>query len=422
MKKSATKNRVFACGIASLMVFATVAMAVPVQPTAYEQYVLELINRARANPEAEAARCGIDLNWGLAPGTISPDPKNPLAFHLNLVDSARKHSEWEIANNTIDHLGQGGSTPRDRAVAAGYPTGVAVSENLGWLSTFEDPPDWIAMAEEVHSSLFYDNTHREILMNAPLFEVGVGVGMGWMEPLPGLRVETLTITEDFTCRRLSGYAYLTGVAYADGAVLEDGFYTPGEGLSGVAIEARRTSDGARFNTTTFNSGGYSLPLPPGTYTVTASGGALGTVAFSGVTMNDQNVKLDFVPGSSPPPPPPPPPPVDPSPEVRVTQGTTDVTVEISLAAGGLEGQNAEWWILAQKGSSWYSWDSQTGTWKGGLRPAYQKPLCNSPITKVLQARLPVGKYTFYFAVDTIVNGRVDMSAIYYGKAAVTVSQ
>ena len=38
--------------------------------TALEQMLLELINRARLDPAAEAARFGIDLNEGLAPGTI----------------------------------------------------------------------------------------------------------------------------------------------------------------------------------------------------------------------------------------------------------------------------------------------------------------------------------------------------------------
>src|SRR5258707_11440338 len=42
-----------------------------VYPSNLEQYEVELINRARANPAAEAARYGIDLNEGLAPGTIS---------------------------------------------------------------------------------------------------------------------------------------------------------------------------------------------------------------------------------------------------------------------------------------------------------------------------------------------------------------
>jgi hypothetical protein len=65
---------------------------VMVEPTAYEQYILELINRARANPGAEAARLGIDLNQGLAAGTISTAAKQPLAFNPLLIDAARGHS------------------------------------------------------------------------------------------------------------------------------------------------------------------------------------------------------------------------------------------------------------------------------------------------------------------------------------------
>ena len=50
-------------------------------PSAAEQYFLELINRARANPAAEAARLGISLNEGLAGGTITASAKPPLAFN-----------------------------------------------------------------------------------------------------------------------------------------------------------------------------------------------------------------------------------------------------------------------------------------------------------------------------------------------------
>ena len=45
-----------------------------------EQYMLELINRARANPAAEATRYGIGLNDDVLPAdTISTSPKQPLA-------------------------------------------------------------------------------------------------------------------------------------------------------------------------------------------------------------------------------------------------------------------------------------------------------------------------------------------------------
>ncbi len=72
------------------------------QPSAYEQYMLELINRARSNPNAEAALYSLtDLNQGLSPGTITSDPKQPLAFNLFLIDSAREHSQWMGDTNTF---------------------------------------------------------------------------------------------------------------------------------------------------------------------------------------------------------------------------------------------------------------------------------------------------------------------------------
>src|SRR4051812_36432660 len=60
-----------------------------VYPTANEQLMVELINRARANPAVEAARLGIDLNEGLSAGTISTAAKQPLAINPNLTDGAR---------------------------------------------------------------------------------------------------------------------------------------------------------------------------------------------------------------------------------------------------------------------------------------------------------------------------------------------
>src|SRR3712207_1183737 len=90
------------------------------QPTAYEQYFLELVNRARANPGAEAARLGIDLNQGLTAGTIANTAKQPLAMNQFLNDSAQAHSDWMLATDTFSHTGANGSSAGDRMKAAGY--------------------------------------------------------------------------------------------------------------------------------------------------------------------------------------------------------------------------------------------------------------------------------------------------------------
>src|SRR5215218_3843830 len=97
-------------------------------PTDYEQYMLELLNRARANPSAEASRLGISLNEGLPAGTITSTAKQPLAFNTNLIDAARKHSAWMIANDTFAHAGENNTDPGDRMTAAGYD----FSGTWGW--------------------------------------------------------------------------------------------------------------------------------------------------------------------------------------------------------------------------------------------------------------------------------------------------
>jgi serralysin len=99
------------------------------QPTAYDQYMLELINQARANPAAMASKLGIDLNQGLSAGTISAAAKQPLAFNLDLIDAAHKHSAWMLATDTFSHTGAGGSNPGARMKAEGY-TGSSWGENI----------------------------------------------------------------------------------------------------------------------------------------------------------------------------------------------------------------------------------------------------------------------------------------------------
>src|SRR5262245_60292944 len=69
-----------------------------------EQLMIELINRARANPLGEASRYGVDLNQGLTPGTISASAVSPLAPHQALVNSAGFHSDDMYARNFFSHV------------------------------------------------------------------------------------------------------------------------------------------------------------------------------------------------------------------------------------------------------------------------------------------------------------------------------
>src|SRR2546422_4882529 len=128
-------------------------------PTDLEQYLIELVNRARADPAAEAARFGIDLNVGLAAGTISAAPKQPLAVNPYLTDSARGHSEWMEQTDTFSHTGAGGSSPMQRMEAAGYSFVLpwAEGENIAWRGTKPSVPDPVATTAQEHQDLFVDD-------------------------------------------------------------------------------------------------------------------------------------------------------------------------------------------------------------------------------------------------------------------------
>ena len=102
--------------------------------SAAEQYLLELINRARLDPQAEANRYGVGLNSGLQSGTIDTQAKQVLAPNAQLEAAALGHSNWMLDADTFSHTGSGGSSPGARMTAAGYDfTGSWTwRENLAW--------------------------------------------------------------------------------------------------------------------------------------------------------------------------------------------------------------------------------------------------------------------------------------------------
>ena len=271
--------------------------------TNYEQYMLQLINRARANPTAEVARYGSsfwngtpDLNEGLAPGTITTAPKQPLAMNSDLLDSALGHTQDMLSSQVFSHTGSDGSDPGQRMAAAGYSFvgNWTWGENIAWSGT-SGTVDQTSLTFQIEGNLFGDKGvsgrgHRLNLMSAAFREIGIGQDTGVFQGF-----NALMVTEDFAASDALGVGerFLTGVAFND-TVLADNFYTPGEGLGGVTITAVAGGGGGTFTTTTWSAGGYTLAVPAGTYTVTASGGGLvNPVVYQGVVVADQNVERDF---------------------------------------------------------------------------------------------------------------------------------
>lgn len=258
--------------------------------SAQEQLMLELLNRARMDPLAEAARYGITLNQGLVGNPITSTPKQVLAMNGDLFNAADAHSEYMHLNDDFVHdedpagFGFTGVTPTNRIEAAGY---------LGWTSNAENiarsgvRPGPINLTDAIyihHEGLFKSTSgHRQNILNDSWREVGVGQANGSFN-VNGLEYDSSLLTENFAYRN-TGEFFLTGVVYTDTVVADD-FYTVDEGTGDVVINA-----GPGRIDVSSPEGGYEVTMVNGTFDVT-----IGTAVIT-VTINNRNVKLDLVNGN-----------------------------------------------------------------------------------------------------------------------------
>ncbi|MGA0543595.1 CAP domain-containing protein [Neotabrizicola sp. VNH66] len=255
--------------------------------SAEEQFALELINRARLDPRAEAARLGIDLNAGLAPGTLDGASRQILAPNALLEQAAEGHGQWMLDTGTFSHTGAGGSGPYDRMVAAGYVFSGhwGAAENIASLSGPAAGADALAMLRQHLDTLFRSPGHRLNLLDGTYRELGLAQVIGYS---PNGRTVTSMLVEDFA--RSGTGLFLTGVAYSDRD--GDGFYSLGEAVAGMRIFT------ATAQTASHEAGGYAMQLSPGS-------GLTAVLIETGahqlrlsVRIDGQNVKLDVVDGTT----------------------------------------------------------------------------------------------------------------------------
>jgi serralysin len=305
----------------------------PYEPTAAEQYMLELINQVRANPAAAgqqfvalaqsdpviaAATSTEDLNQFLQViDGYGPEP--PLAFNTGLIEAALDHDNAMLAANGQFHSPPGYlNNPQVATDANGqafFPTGAtgwATGENIFAYSANLPASSSDAAYVNYFNDAFFldwgnpDFGHLKNLLapgpaeatpgSAPFSQIGIGLLTGATpttqpdpnNPIPtnlGLNVGPDIITQEFGWN--GGNAFLTGVVYVDNAPTH--LYLPGEGLGSVTIQAVGQNGQGTFQTQTWDSGGYSLALPPGTYSVEASGGGLSAVQTTTITIGKDNV-------------------------------------------------------------------------------------------------------------------------------------
>jgi len=248
---------------------------------AHEQYILELINRGRLDPLAEAARFGIDLNQGLAPGQIGGQTQQVVAPNSQLEAAAYAHSIWMMQANTFSHTGSGGSRVFDRITGAGYDFNgpyQTYGENLAYGGN-TGGIDLNVQAEIRYNDLFLSPGHRKNTLNEGFREVGLAHEQGMYN-----QYHASMLTENFATSGTEHF--ITGVAYNDNN--NNDFYGIGEGRSGITIQA----DGG--SVTTPGAGGYGLGVDPDAttdVTIRQGGSNLATLI---IDTEDQNAKLDVI--------------------------------------------------------------------------------------------------------------------------------
>ena len=142
-------RKLMVAGLVSLIVLLSRDAQPAAAQSADPYYVVDLVNQLRAE-------------YGLPPYRVDPA----------LMAAAQAHSEWAASVGSHSHTGVGGSTPKDRALAAGYGGGstVRVSENIYWgtLATPESALTWWRNSD----------IHFRGMTSTQYVDIGAGVAYG----------------------------------------------------------------------------------------------------------------------------------------------------------------------------------------------------------------------------------------------------
>jgi uncharacterized protein YkwD len=110
----------------------------------------------------------------------------PLSHDSNLARAAWRYSRAMVLERFFGHVSPRGSTPDERARAAGY-TGGALAETIAWGSGSLATP--VAIVDQWLQS----PPHRAILLSAAFRRIGLGVATGSPAGVPS----AATVTADF---------------------------------------------------------------------------------------------------------------------------------------------------------------------------------------------------------------------------------
>lgn len=255
--------------------------------TAEEVYMLELVNRARANPVAEAARLGVDLTEGLSDLELARlVPSEPLALNDKLTLAARAHSADMAARAFFDHVNPDGKDPTDRATDQGYTYSAGENIAAGYTGIDAAHKAWLESLGHRKNVFSLHDTFDE---NFKYTEFGFGAYI----PPKGTNAEYVSYySQEYGYQGLNPSLYVLGVVYDDRDA--DSFYTMGEGLADVRVEVRRRVAGEPVvaSYTTDVVGNYQIAVEPGEYDLVFVDLSTGLIKRQTFTISDENLKFD----------------------------------------------------------------------------------------------------------------------------------
>ena len=299
--------RLFPASLLGAALLVGAALPAWADPTAQEQYWLELLNRARRDPAAELSRM---VNFS-SPSTFgSPSSSDPdiaaalayygtsasalasqwatltaapaLAWNETLRGSAVSYSQLMVTEDEQSHLLGTSVTDvptavRDRILNGGYSSQyLDLGETLfaaatsvweghtGFLIDWGD--DDLDSGNGFGTGIQTPALHREVSFSRVLKQIGIGLVTSGI-PVGNVNATgPVVVTQHFgNTYRYSGGSYysdaiLTGVVFDD-QVLADNFYTPGEGIVGAPIEVYDDATSLLlYSGVTNSAGGYNIDL------------------------------------------------------------------------------------------------------------------------------------------------------------------
>ncbi len=98
---------------------------------------------------------------------------------------------------------------------------------------------------------------------------------------------------------------------------------------------------------------------------------------------------------------------------------TPLTLSVSLECGDYRGEAGEWWLVVAGENGLHSFTPDG--WVPGITRVVDMPLFTLDPVDISAPELPAGSYTFYFAVDLLLDNLVTLSSLYVDSVALALT-